>query len=311
MKKEYHYTISRTDRICLVFFVGVLLAWELAKGFIPHPERKYEYQSMKKERKEFPAKNKYPKKEYTFKSKWKTNFERKPGSNYKTDYPKLLPPPSPLPLKTASINELISMGFSAKVAFNIQKYTASGGILSSHDDLMKIYGMDSLQIQKATPYIIYDDTPTGLAKPIYRKEYTEKSKEIINLNTATLEDLETLNGIGKVLAERIIKFRELLGGFSNSDQLKDCYGISPEVLEIIKPQLITTGPLKIIHINNDDLVSINHPYLNKKMIKLITAYKDHHGPIMNASELQKVYPADTNWFSRILPYISFEVSGEE
>jgi hypothetical protein len=37
MKHEYHFTITRTDRICLVVFVILLLGWELIKPVLPKP----------------------------------------------------------------------------------------------------------------------------------------------------------------------------------------------------------------------------------------------------------------------------------
>lgn len=43
MKKEYHYTIARTDRICLVSFVILLLGWELIKGLFPGGDKSYAY----------------------------------------------------------------------------------------------------------------------------------------------------------------------------------------------------------------------------------------------------------------------------
>ena len=47
----------------------------------------------------------------------------------------------------------------------------------------------------------------------------------INLNTAQAIELETLPGIGAVLAERIIRFREENGGFLSTEQLMDVEGI--------------------------------------------------------------------------------------
>ena len=227
-------------------------------------------------------------------------------SSSKENYAKSSPPGQPVSIMTASINELTSMGFSAKVAFNIHKYISSGGILSSPSELMKIYGMDSSQLMKVTPYIIYAPEKS-LTKDFHHQEASRKLKpEIIDLNSATVTELESLNGIGTVLAERIIKFRESMGGFIHADQLKDCYGITPELFDQLRPQLQVSGSHKMIEINKSDLTTVSHPYLSKKMARLIKAYQDQHGPLTNASELKKVYPADSNWFNKILPYVSFE-----
>ncbi len=51
------------------------------------------------------------------------------------------------------------------------------------------------------------------------------SGELVNLNTATLEQLQTLPGVGPVLAQRIIDHREQLGGFGSVADLRQVTGI--------------------------------------------------------------------------------------
>lgn len=60
------------------------------------------------------------------------------------------------------------------------------------------------------------------------------SQEKVNLNTATKEDLLRLNGVGPVMAERILAKREELGGFGSLDQLKEISGIGDKVFEDLK-----------------------------------------------------------------------------
>ncbi len=60
----------------------------------------------------------------------------------------------------------------------------------------------------------------------------------ININTAPKDLLETLPGIGEVLAQRIIDLREKRGGFKRVEEIKDVSGIGAKKYEAIK-DLIT------------------------------------------------------------------------
>lgn len=57
----------------------------------------------------------------------------------------------------------------------------------------------------------------------------------INLNTATKEDLMTLNGIGEVLAERILAYREQYGGFDSVEELMQVEGIGEKRFASMEP----------------------------------------------------------------------------
>lgn len=61
------------------------------------------------------------------------------------------------------------------------------------------------------------------------------STALINLNTATEVELETLPGIGPVLAAAIVEWRTQNGGFTSIDQLQDVSGIGPTTFADLAP----------------------------------------------------------------------------
>ena len=67
------------------------------------------------------------------------------------------------------------------------------------------------------------------------------SSELININTASQTELETLPGIGPTTAQKIIQYREANGPFVNIEDIINVSGIGPGTFERIK-DLITVGP---------------------------------------------------------------------
>lgn len=59
----------------------------------------------------------------------------------------------------------------------------------------------------------------------------------INLNTATLQQLDTLEGIGQVYAQRIIDYRETNGGFKTIEEVKNIKGIGDKTFQKIADRL--------------------------------------------------------------------------
>jgi competence protein ComEA len=67
---------------------------------------------------------------------------------------------------------------------------------------------------------------------------TTPGAALVNVNTAAAEELETLPGIGEVLAGAIIEFREQHGPFTSVEELEEVSGIGPATLEEIR-ELVT------------------------------------------------------------------------
>ena len=63
--------------------------------------------------------------------------------------------------------------------------------------------------------------------------------EIININSASISDLQKINGIGEVKAQSIIDYREKNGGFKSIEDLKNVEGIGDKTFEKIKDKITT------------------------------------------------------------------------
>jgi competence protein ComEA len=83
----------------------------------------------------------------------------------------------------------------------------------------------------------------GAAPVILEPAPTEPSSsaELININTASQAELETLPGIGPSTARKIIEYRDANGPFVNTEDIINVPGIGPGTYERIK-DLITVGP---------------------------------------------------------------------
>ena len=68
----------------------------------------------------------------------------------------------------------------------------------------------------------------------------------LDLNAATAEELETLPGVGAILAERIVSYREAVGGFQSLEELQQVNGIGSGIYSQIAPYLFIIGELQTI-----------------------------------------------------------------
>lgn len=147
---------------------------------------------------------------------------------------------------TISPEEWTQLGLSAKQIKVIINYVAKGGKFFNKEDLRKIYSISERDYARLEPYITIS-TPQKTAtvyQPTERPtKYSESNsrKVIVKVNEADTPAFKSLRGIGSVLASRIVKFRDGLGGFHDLKQLKEVYGISEETFQQIAEQLELAG----------------------------------------------------------------------
>ena len=205
----------------------------------------------------------------------------------------------PFDPNTLSYSGWDSLGVDSKIANRIQKYIEKGGSFKEAKDLKKIYGFDSAKLLVLMPYINID-----LVIP----EKIDKEYKLIELNSSDTSELKKLPGIGKVLSSRIIKYRKLLGGYSNKEQLIEVYGISKErylrfsgLITVDSSLILKMG---INSFNKDKLKS--HPYIKDRIANDIVRYRHRMGDFNSVEELKDKGLLSDSIFGKLSPYLSLD-----
>ena len=222
---------------------------------------------------------------------------------------------------TVNLTQLLQLGLDSTISARIIKYRSKGGRFKIKSDLAKIYGLKDEQYQSLEPFVLLPTFKLVQAsKPIRRSELSttalssKKGKPVkplqkFNLNTADTATYQTIFGIGSVLAYRIIRFRDKLGGFVSQNQLYEVYNLDSVVVEKLTDQsfVLENFSPEFIYINTFDEPSLAaHPYISFQQAKLIIAYRNQHGDYEDEKDLAFVYSIDEEFILQIKPYISFD-----
>jgi competence protein ComEA len=208
---------------------------------------------------------------------------------------------------TTSIENWVTMGLDQKIAQRIVKYVSRGGNFRKAEDLLKIYGMKENDYMQLAPYVQIESLKPGYKEKTTKQPNNPSKRIVIELNGATAEELESLPQIGHKRAQRIIKYRELLGGFYRNEQLTEVYSIDSSVYVLIKDKIRTdTSIVHKILINSIVDNSIYHPYLSRKHLNRIIAYRNSHGLFTDKASVCRAALLNDKLCGKIAPYLKLE-----
>lgn len=229
-----------------------------------------------------------------------SDYEKKP---FTSDKPFAFDP------NTADENTLVKLGFRPWLAKRVLKFRLAGGRFKTGADLYKLYGADKELMDRLQPFVRITKAELVFKNTYERAAFPErKAREIVELNSADTTALIALPGIGSKLARRIIAFREKLGGFYSTEQLKEVYGLKPEVIDLILPRirldLARVRPLLINVLDKDALGT--HPYIGYKAAAVLVAYRTQHGAFSDADALRKSLVLNEENLMKLKYYINYK-----
>lgn len=163
----------------------------------------------------------------------------------------------------------VSLGMSNEEIDRLLAFRKENKWINSAKEFQKITKVSDSLLDAISPYFKFPEWVTNPKQSSSNSIYSNYNKvksfsQKKDLNIVTAKQLQRVNGVGAVLSERIIKYRDKFkGGFIADVQLEDVYGLAPEVIERIKNDFTVKTPRKIKKINLnkasvDDLVTIQH-----------------------------------------------------
>lgn len=211
---------------------------------------------------------------------------------------------------TISTEDWQALGLSPKQAQSIVNYRNKGGKFYKAEDLQRMYTISPEMYKKLLPYVEIQGQNESFPKKTFqyeKKEYVKKALVIVEVNQADSAGLDQIKGIGPAFANRILKYRERLGGFYKKEQLMEVYGLDSVKYAEIKDQItINPSAIKTVNINTADFSALkSSPYLSYKQINAIIQYRKQHGNYSSTGDLKKIAILTPQVIEKIAPYITF------
>lgn len=203
------------------------------------------------------------------------------------------------------------LGVREKTVNTIQNYLSKGGKFYKPEDIAKIWGLNKTEIERLLPYVRIEQKNNDKYAGADKKEFDKKSekpnysKTSIDINTADTTNLIALPGIGNKLANRIISFRDKLGGFYSVGQVAETYALPDSTFQQIKDRLIINNPsVKKININTVTVDELKlHPYIRYNIANAIVQYRNQHGDFAVISDLKKIVLITDEIYNKAEPYL--------
>lgn len=131
---------------------------------------------------------------------------------------------------------------------------------------------------------------------------------VVELNTADSLILKKVPGIGPAFARRIVKYRDLLGGFYTVRQLAEVYGIDEERYAALSPWFrVDTTQIRKLHVNQETASTLRkHPYISYQQARTLEQLQKQKSRLSGWENLLLIEEFTDSDKQRLLPYLSFQ-----
>lgn len=217
---------------------------------------------------------------------------------------KYLKPPSTFDPNKYTEKDWINLGMSEKQAHAMRKFLKYP--IYSNAELKRIFVLPEQLYELIKDSTLYPSKP--LREDFYSEQKFQQKLQIISINTATLEEVLEIRGIGVYDAKNIVKYRDALGGFYSENQYAEVWKSTPEKMEIWKKYLrIEASHIQKININtcSSDVLA-KHPYISWNLANSLVKLRLQNGNFSKVDEVKKSVLMTEALYEKISPYLKIE-----
>ena len=188
--------------------------------------------------------------------------------------------------------------------------------VNSAKEFQKITNISDSLLNTIAPYFKFPDwvqkkNQQNKKKIIFKSQPRSSRVELssTNINEATLNDLLFVDGVNEYLADRIIKYRSKLKGFSLPEQLFEVWGLDKATgIKIFETFSIVNKPIIVkTNINTASFKEIlSIPYIDYELCLKIFDYKDEVAELQSISEIKNIEGFPLENYTRIVLYLHAE-----
>ena len=206
------------------------------------------------------------------------------------------------------------LGMSVSEIDRLLAFRKQNKYVNSPEEFQAVTKVSDSLLNAISPYFKFPDWVKNKKEFKEYKKYPNSAfvkKEkivIIDINQATQEELIKIYGIGEAISLRILKMKESLGGFVSMEQMKDVWGLSPEVIENLNSHFKVSAlpDVKKVDINNASIKELSQfPYFNYQIARQIVTFRSMNGDFKNVDDLTKIKGLSIEKANIIALYLDF------
>ncbi|MFT4575599.1 MAG: DNA uptake protein ComE-like DNA-binding protein [Polaribacter sp.] len=202
------------------------------------------------------------------------------------------------------------LGMSIEEIDRLLVFRKQNKFINSASQFQKVTKISDSLLDAISPYFKFPDWIVHQNKTKNSARINSKQTVIristSNLNTATIQDLQSINGVNVFLAQRIIKYRKRIKGFTFKSQLLEVWKLEKETAsDIFSVFSIKEKPvIEKMNVNTASFKEVlSIPYINYDLCKKIFQFKDEVAELQSIEELKNIEGFPEDKFDRIVLYL--------